>query len=374
MDSGTLWTSESEIRNRIRKERRVDAFLIKSMCEAAKLLVNKGLPIDIIHALLIRSLFILFLEDKGASREAGLYETIKPKAKNYFDLLEDKESTYGLFRKLQEQFNGNITNLVEGEENRVMQEHLEVVRDCFLDGDFNHQPRLFERDQLFNFKIIHIGLISEIYENFLGELKHERSQFYTPFSLADTMLSEVLPTMKGGSRHPLLDLSCGSGFFLVEGYKRLIWKVAAWGNYYGFQLIKKVSKRTLGQYFEENDWIYGRGLNADSKRQDFTPSPIVGTRHIDRYRTDLSVAKTNTNIKYRSVQDGLFDPPLVVFKQGQHSGEIACSLFYFQEEKQEYIRRDLSASLLCQHQNEDRWVRSLISKHVLSRLLDAERC
>lgn len=587
VDSGTIWTTDSDVKNKIQRDRRVDAYLINSMGEAAKKLKERGLSQAVIHSLLIRSLFILFLEDKGASREAGLYESIKSGATEYFDILKDKAATYRLFKRLQEQFNGNITTMVENEEELVNEDHLEIIKDCFLDGDFSHQHLLFDRVHLFNFEIIHLGLISEIYEHFLNEYRYEKGQFYTPFALADMVLSEVLPTSKGDSDYPLLDMTCGSGIFLVEGYKRLIarwkrthegqsisfdtlvsllqnnifgidvdgtairvtafslyltlidqldpktlwnsgnhklpyliydpddvtlkgkqgrnlwrrntisevdvdsfpmvrlvvgnppygtkslspeikqycqrekfageyvlpfmhkatkfcpngeialvftskvlfntgggyarfrkwffkentvrrmdnlsifrkapksfggslftsakcpvcvayytakpanpdstlcyyspktfvksnmidglviddsdvkllpisecqkpqsmiWKVASWGNYYGYQLIQRVSKTSLKQYFNENNWIYGRGLNADSKRQDFIPSPIIGTAHIARYRTDLSVAKVNDSKKYRSIPEQLFEPSIVVFKQGQHNGEIACSLF-----------------------------------------------
>ena len=587
VDSGTIWTSENEVRDRIRKDCRVDAYLIRCMVEAARRLGESGLSQDVIHSLLIRSLFILFLEDRGAADEAGLYETIKPGVKTYFKLLGDKEATYRLFNKLHEQFNGNITAMVPNEEDFVKEEHLSIIHDCFFDGNFDHQPKLFERERLFNFKIIHIGLISEIYENFLGEMRRKKGQFYTPFTLVDMILSEVLPTSINNYNYPLLDSACGSGIFLVEGYKRLIkrwklahnkhtipfetlvsilkdniygievdktairvaafslyltlideldpktlwnskthklpylihdpcddtlkgrqgknlwcrntiseidvesfpkvqlvvgnppygkkdlpeeikkycnkehfaheyvlpfmhkatqfcpegqialvfsskvlfntqsgyahfrkwlfsdntvqkidnlsvfrksptsfggslfaeatcpvcvayysagqssshstityrapksfiksnlidglqfdesdikllpikecqnpytkiWKVAFWGNYYGFQLINRLSKKTLLQYFIEKKWIFGRGLNADSQRQEFIPSPILDTTHISRYRTDVAAAKQNLTRKYRRTQAGLFDPPVVVFKQGQHDGEVACSLF-----------------------------------------------
>jgi len=586
VDSGTIWTRDSEIKKKIQKDKRVDAYLIKSMCQAAQKLENKGLPLKVIHSLLIRSLFILFLEDKGASKKAGLYESIMSGAKDFFDILKNKKATYQLFKQLQDQFNGNITSLENEEENLVTEEHLEVIRDCFLDGDFSHQ-QLFERDRLFNFEIIHIGLISEIYENFLGEYRHKKGQFYTPFSLADMILSEVLPTSNGECNYPFLDMTCGSGVFLVEGYKRLIgrwkrdhvgekisfdtlvsllknnvygieidetairvtafslyltlidqldpkilwnsrkhrlpyliydpddksldgkqgnnlwrrntisevdtnnfpkvkllvgnppygtnnlepeikqycqqekfaseyvlpfmhkatkfcptgeialiftskvlfntgggyakfrkwffnentvrridnlsifrkaqktyggslfssancpvcvayytaqktekqstllyyspktfiksnlidglviddsdvkllpmsecqkpqttiWKVASWGNNYGYRLIERVSQKTLKIFFKENNWIYGRGLNADSKKQDFIPNRIIGTGHIARYFTNLSEAKSDETKKYRNVPSGLFEPPIVVFKQGQHNGEIASSLF-----------------------------------------------
>lgn len=587
VECGTLWTVEKAAeRKKIRCDQRVDAYLIKCMREAVDILKQEGLVDEsIIHALLIRSLFILFLEDKGSAREAGLYESIKSGATSYFDILKDKESTYRLFNRLHEQFNGNITMLSQGEEDRVTVRHLEVIACCFFDGDFQHHNLFHER--LFNFDIIHIGLISEIYENFLGELRHDKGQFYTPFALVDMMLSEVLPSSSVEYNYPFLDPACGSGIFLVEGYKRLInrwqtahpmeqpsfdvlasllqdnvfgveidataikvtafslyltlidkldpktlwnsgdkrlpylicdpddttlegkqgrnllrrdtikdvmpqdmpklrlvignppygtenlsasikeyckregfaveyvlpfmhkaalfcpdgeialvftskilfntnggyerfrkWlfgknmvrrldnlsifrkapktfggslfsdascpvcvayytagepergalvkycspktfiktnfvdgllieesdikmlpvkecqrhgskimKVAAWGNYYGYKLIERLSRTTLKDYFDANGWVYGRGLNAEVGRLDFTPDRIISTNSIGRYWSDLDAARLNTAKMYRKVKAGLFDAPFVVFKQGQHNGKIACSLF-----------------------------------------------
>jgi len=94
VDSGTIWTTDSDVKKKIQRNTRVDAYLIRSMSEAAKKLKEKGLSQAVIHSLLIRSLFILFLEDKGASRDAGLYESIKSGATEYFDLLKDKAATY----------------------------------------------------------------------------------------------------------------------------------------------------------------------------------------------------------------------------------------------------------------------------------------
>lgn len=588
IDSGTLWTDEQvQMASRLRHSQRVDAYLIKSMTESAKRLMANGLPQNVIHALLIRSLFILFLEDKGAAKEAGLYESIKSGANSYFDLLKDKEATYCLFKRLQQQFNGNITVLVADEEQLVNDEHLSVIRDCFFDGNLDHEGELFEPERLFNFEIINIGLISEIYENFLGEMRSKRGQFYTPFSLADMILSKVLPTNSDEYDYPVLDPACGSGIFLVESYKRLIkrwkkahhsetisfetlvnllqhniygieidetairvtafslylalidnldprtlwnaadchlpyliynpddptlaqkpgrnlwcrdtvaqvnadafpdvklvvgnppygtkdipseikeycrrcgfaneyvlpfmhkavqfcpdgeiamvftskvlfntsgtyerfrqwlfgenrvervdnlsifrkasasyggslfsgatcpvcvayykhgcpdenatikycspktfvksnvvdglviddsditmlpigdvrmpytkiWKVAAWGNYYGYRLIQRYAANNLGTYLQRNHWIVGRGVNADSQHPDFIPSPIIEPNQLTRYCTDLSAAQQNTERYFRQIRTELFEPPFVAFKQGQHNGEIACALF-----------------------------------------------
>ncbi len=67
-------------------------------------------------------------------------------------------------------------------------------------------------------------------------------------------------------------------------------------------------------------------MNADSGRLDFIPNRILSTEHIARYQSDLSASMTNLTKKYRRVKQGLFKAPFVAFKQGQHKGEIACSL------------------------------------------------
>ena len=51
VDSGTIWTSESKIREKIRKDRRVDAYLINSMSKAAQKLETKGSYILCLFAL-----------------------------------------------------------------------------------------------------------------------------------------------------------------------------------------------------------------------------------------------------------------------------------------------------------------------------------
>lgn len=225
IDCGYIWTAE-KFKDKINFQHRLDKYLVTVLSETADKLEKNGLPKDIIHGLLMRSLFILFLEDKGAAKEAGLYESIREGCDSYFDILKDKEATYLLFEKLQSHFNGNITPLIPNEEKIVSAEHLNLVRSCFMDGDVSCDPTLFTDWRLFNFKIIQVELLSEIYELFLGALKHERGQYYTPHGLVDLILGDKLPIANSNYNVKILDLACGSGIFLVESYRRLIarWK------------------------------------------------------------------------------------------------------------------------------------------------------
>ena len=75
----------------------------------------------------------------------------------------------------------------------VTAENLNVVRNCFMDGDVSDNPKLFNNWRLFNFSIIQVELLSEVYELFLGQQRLEKGQFYTPHGLVDLILEEKLP-------------------------------------------------------------------------------------------------------------------------------------------------------------------------------------
>lgn len=230
VDSGLLWTTENSIKDKVNIQHRIDNYLVNSLknvaIELGKDIDNK----DIVHGLLMRSLFILYLEDKGSASETTLYSDIQEGAKSYFDILKDKKSAYQLFRKLEEHFNGNAFPIIDGEQEVVSQSHLTLIKRCFTDGDISGSPKLFEDWRLFDFKFIQIELLSEIYENFLGELKGKKAkgQFYTPHTLVELILDDKLPTKNNDKNYNtiILDPTCGSGIFLVESYKRLIkrWK------------------------------------------------------------------------------------------------------------------------------------------------------
>lgn len=241
LDTGALWQA-GRYRVRIDISKRVDAYLVDSLDRTKVALLKDGLKEEYIHALLIRSLFVLFLEDKGATAKAGVYEAIVPGCTTYFELLKDKDATYKLFEVLNKRFNGDITHLQKGEKEAVTAKHLEIVRKCFLDGDLSDNPKMYGDWRLFRFDIIKIELLSEIYEHFLGSSKAAKGQYYTPTNLVDLILSEKLPadSTKWDSR--VLDPSCGSGIFLVESYKRLIrnWKNAHHTDSIDFQTLQSI--------------------------------------------------------------------------------------------------------------------------------------
>lgn len=228
IDTGIIWTLEEafEIRKKISLQRRVDKYLVKSLTHTAKQLQEDGLEINLIHKIIMRSLFLLYLEDRGAT-DAKFYSEIKKGAQSYFDILDDADKTTSLFQKLEEYFNGNVFTIDKNES--ISREHLQIIKKCFINGnDDSLQQNLFEDLRLFDFSIIQIELLSEIYESFLAEinptLKQDTGTYYTPPSLVELILNEKLPISGTEKKFnvKVLDPTCGSGIFLVESFKRLV--------------------------------------------------------------------------------------------------------------------------------------------------------
>lgn len=228
IDTGTIWTLEEaqSIRDRINLQRRVDKYLVESLVNTAQQLEQQGLKVDYIHKIILRSLFLLYLEDRGATDEK-LYSQIKKGTKSYFDILNDSKATYLLFERLEEDFNGNVFTLEKGE--KISTEQLQLIKKCFISGNDNtSQAKLFEDWRIFDFKIIQIELLSEIYENFLFKtdpvLKKKTGTYYTPPSLVEFILNEKLPINSSAQNYniKILDPSCGSGIFLVESFNRIV--------------------------------------------------------------------------------------------------------------------------------------------------------
>jgi len=217
--------------------------------------------LTIVHNLLIRSLFILYLEDRKATTP-GFYQKYLPQSKSYFDILDDKNATYNLFATLDESFNGNLFPVSAGEKKAVDESHLKLVKDCFWDGQ-KGTGRLF-RWRAFDFSIIPIELVSEIYEEFLKTEKGEEQvskdgSFYTPLSLVEFILNEKLPWAdKENTDYNLkiIDPACGSGIFLVESYRRLVdrWKFCYKDKRIGAADLRKILLNS----------IYGVEINLEA--------------------------------------------------------------------------------------------------------------
>lgn len=230
VDSGRIWKND-EFTRHFETSRSVDSKLVQNLKEAKAKLEKRRISIDTIHNLLTRSLFILYLEDIGATENSKnsnkkYFENFKTGATSYFEILNDRNATYKLYNTFEKKFNGDLFAISEVEKETVAKEDLNIIASCFWGNELNTGQQSLWR--MFDFSVIPIELLSEIYEIFLNKTDKEKSksgEYYTPHSLVDLILNESLPwANQENSKFDLkiLDIACGSGIFLVESYRRLV--------------------------------------------------------------------------------------------------------------------------------------------------------
>ncbi len=225
---------------------RVDKKLISQLRFARKLLHDTfHLDFETIHALLGRSLFTLYLEQRGILTKKDIKDETKV-ADSFFDLLRSHhKETYTLFYFLRDKFNGDLFPITDTEVKAVNNHPkiLQLIYDCYTGEKELQTSQLSMPFHLFDFKHIPIELISAIYEEFMNEEdavkniiiekvekgKRELGAYYTPQMLVEFTYNEVLPMPSKNDCNydiKILDPACGSGIFLVEGFKRIIerWK------------------------------------------------------------------------------------------------------------------------------------------------------
>ncbi|RJO67440.1 MAG: N-6 DNA methylase [Myxococcales bacterium] len=252
VESGRLFADKrfGDLKNR------ADKALIRDLKTVRAELIQAGLSkekVRFAHALIGRSIFIRYLEDRGVLDRDYFY-AIARQGKGWTDILEsdppallatsgprsryarvlgDQEFTYALFRKLAKDFNGDMFPNVEEEREKVTQKHLRLTQDL-LYGNAGIRGKLFFF--AYRFDIIPLDLISAIYEEFYhpetkDDTKKKKARqdgaYYTPPVLAEFVLSRVLTEGVLKKNPRVLDPACGSGIFLVEAFRRIVryrWK------------------------------------------------------------------------------------------------------------------------------------------------------
>ena len=229
-ESGRLWQEHAEY---FKSAERIDQVLLDNLTVAHETLQSDGLSAAGAQALLMQTMFIAYLEDRGIIRPEYVLEATNGGAKTFVGLLESTNTSgfYGLFAQLRKHFNGDLFVApcafdAKGSRARVMRTHLAILarfrsgyEEMWSEG--GGQLRFWG----YNFKYIPIELVSAVYDRFLGQRKAEqqtRGAYYTPMFLADTVIAslwDVLPdrTKTHGS---CLDPACGSGVFLVRLFQR----------------------------------------------------------------------------------------------------------------------------------------------------------
>ena len=233
-ETGAFWSST--IGKRIDRRHRVDRELLGEISaledKLTRLRPANDRPLsdekeeaqasrDFAQRLIGRCIFTSYLVDRGIAQPflpddfsadvAGMFATV--------------DSAFKLFQWLRATFNGDLFPMDDpgAEHQRLSDAHLELLCD-FVEGRslLSGQGRLFR----FRFDAIPVDLVSSIYQQFArssaADDAHTQGLHYTPVELVHLTLDPVFEALPASAR--VIDPTCGSGAFLVEAFRRLVWK------------------------------------------------------------------------------------------------------------------------------------------------------
>ncbi|MHC4399877.1 MAG: HsdM family class I SAM-dependent methyltransferase [Planctomycetota bacterium] len=243
IESGEFWFGP--IGKRINRETRIDEQLVEDLTLAAGRLVELGLDGIQAHRLLLRTVFIAYLEAKGIL-PGELFDGLG--VDTFEDVLSSVSKTEKFFTRMTQTFNGDLFPPPPRDATLARQlttERLRIPQCILARTDLTTLQRSFKFWR-YDFSVIPIELISSIYERFIHagdpEKARQAGTHYTPVSLVDFVLSQVFDDGLFQRRLPaearVLDLSCGSGVFLVESLRRIIARRLAAGEKHTRRLVR----------------------------------------------------------------------------------------------------------------------------------------
>ncbi|WXG46140.1 MAG: N-6 DNA methylase [Candidatus Atabeyarchaeum deiterrae] len=260
LETGNYWRRNISI---FKTDSSIFQMLLKNLDYMRRKLIGAGLSSKIVHSILVRSIFIKYLEDRRDTQGRGVFpqgffSRFHCDAACFTDLLSAKKAAYDFFRYLDEKFNGDIFVVEQDEENIIKQDHLDLLQ-RMLKGEEYLDTRQMVLWPLYSFDVIPVELISSIYEQFLT-LKKENEEVwprgihYTPYHLVAFLMDEVMPLSDPNISMRIIDPACGSGIFLVEGYRRLVarWKKSnRYQNPTPSELVKILKNSIFGVDLDE---------------------------------------------------------------------------------------------------------------------------
>lgn len=205
---------------------RIDYHLLNNIKAARDLLIADGLSIELTNSLLGKVIFVRYLIDRKVKLDFEKEGTSRKWTNAEFcDLLSDKQNVKAFFKYLKKKFNGDLFPLSDDDFDSISASSLSIIVDLLSGDDVGSgQKSLFN---LYDFSIIPVEFISNVYELFIGQDQQEnQGAYYTPLFLVDYILSETVEkkfrTQPKSHDCKVLDPSCGSGIFLVETLRKII--------------------------------------------------------------------------------------------------------------------------------------------------------
>jgi len=247
-ETGAFWSSA--IGAKINRQHRVDRDLLEEISALEDLLTGSALPSrpgaaagdmprEIAQRFIGRCIFTWYLLDRGIA-QPFLPKSLPPDLSKIFG---STATAFSLFKWLRKTFNGDLFPMDDpgAEREHLTDQHLVLFQD-FVEGrslvaSRRGQGRLFR----FRFDAIPVDLISSIYQQFARSAAEDEAAsqglHYTPIELVHLTLDPVFEQLPANAR--IIDPTCGSGAFLVEAFRRLVWR-ATQGRPAGREVVRNI--------------------------------------------------------------------------------------------------------------------------------------
>lgn len=258
-DSGVFWENE-KAKDHFRESTSAYHDLIDNLKTVrASFLKSAALPSKTANKLLVFSILIKYLEERGGLFAKDFFQ--KFGASDFCDVLNQKGKIITLFDELSQHFNGKIFEWADTKERDLLANANLKDLALFLYGDIELKSGQYNFWRKYSFNHLPVELISSVYEEFLNERK---DAVYTPEFLVSTLTDECLPQKNYDKLSvKTIDVSCGSGIFLVSVFKRL----AQRHRYAEFKKTGKLvtlSSKKLLKIIKDN--IFGVDIEEDAVR------------------------------------------------------------------------------------------------------------
>ena len=263
--NGSFWESEEARHNYLYGETAYNKLIEKLKALRKDYKKSSKISSHLFDYVIIITTLIKFLEENGVDFNgdnlAGKFFRESVQCGSFIEILKQKKLA-NILEKLSIKFNGGIFDLSEQDKNALRVADLSQII-TFFDTKIDNKNQLVLWD-LYSFKHIPVELISNIYEEFLPV--EDKGAVYTPHYLVKFLIDESLPipTLNNpvSYNRKTIDVSCGSGIFLVNCFKRLVQIYKINECYKTNSLSQTLDITTLQKILKDN--IFGVDINKNA--------------------------------------------------------------------------------------------------------------
>jgi methylase of polypeptide subunit release factors len=263
--NGSFWESEEAHHNYLYGKTAYNNLIDKLKALRKGYKESSEISARLFDYVIIISTLIKFLEENGIDSNganlASKFFQESVQCGSFIEILEQNKLV-DILEKLSTKFNGGIFDLSDEDKNALKVADLGQII-TFFDTKIDSKNQLVLWN-LYSFKHIPVELISNIYEEFLPV--EDKGAVYTPHYLVNFLIDECLPIPTINSsvsyNRKTIDVSCGSGIFLVNCFKRLV-EIYKIDEYYKSKsLPQKVGIDTLQKILKDN--VFGVDINKNA--------------------------------------------------------------------------------------------------------------